>query len=153
MTEKQIQINYREYNSAEETAHHYWKLLDEAVKATESSYAPYSNFNVGAAVLMENGEIVTGSNQENAASPSGLCAERVALSKAISEGECEFLAISVVGGKQKITDFVYPCGACRQFLSELCPPQLEVVLFNGKETKITTLDSLLPSSFNKFNIK
>lgn len=131
----------------------YSQLINEAIRVRENSYSPYSGFKVGASVLCKNGKIYTGCNVENSAYSECLCAERVALSKAISEGECEFLAISVVGGKQKITDFVYPCGACRQFLSELCPPQLEVVLFNGKETKITTLDSLLPSSFNKFNIK
>lgn len=131
----------------------YSQLINEAIKVRENSYSPYSGFKVGASVLCRNGKIYTGCNIENSAYSECLCAERVALSKAISEGECEFLAISVVGGKQKITDFVYPCGACRQFLSELCPPQLEVVLFNGKETKITTLDSLLPSSFNKFSIK
>ena len=131
----------------------YSQLINEAIRVRENSYSPYSGFKVGASVLCKNGKIYTGCNVENSAYSECLCAERVALSKAISEGECEFLSISVVGGKQEITDFVYPCGACRQFLSELCPPQLEVVLFNGKETKITTLDSLLPSSFNKFNIK
>lgn len=131
----------------------YTQLINEAIRVRENSYSPYSNFKVGASILCKNGKIYTGCNIENSAYSECICAERVALSKAISEGECEFLAISIVGGKNEITDFVYPCGACRQFLSELCSPQLEVVLFNGKESRATTLGDLLPSSFNKSDIK
>ena len=131
----------------------YTQLINEAMGVRENSYSPYSNFKVGASILCKNGKIYTGCNIENSAYSECICAERVALSKAISEGECEFLAISIVGGKNEITDFVYPCGACRQFLSELCSPQLEVVLFNGKDARTTTLGDLLPSSFNKSDIK
>ena len=131
----------------------YTQLINKAIEAREKSYSPYSSFKVGASILCKNGKIYTGCNIENSAYSECICAERVALSKAISEGECEFLAIAVVGGKSKITDFVYPCGACRQFLSELCTPNLDVVLYNGKDTKSLLLESLLPSSFNKSSIK
>ena len=154
MTEKQIQINYREYNSAEETANHYWRLLDEAVKAAESSYAPYSNFNVGAAVLMENGEIVTGSNQENAASPSGLCAERVALFAAHHMYPDEPVKAIAIAAKQngKITaELTYPCAACIQVMVESqkrSGKPLEIIVgSSGKIQVFPSVDALLPFSF------
>ena len=154
MTEKQIQINYREYNSAEETAHQYWKLLDEAVKATESSYAPYSNFNVGAAVLMENGEIVTGSNQENAASPSGLCAERVALFAAHHRWpRVAVKAIAIIGksGGAITGELTYPCAACIQVMLESqkrSGKPIEIIVGSaGKIQVFPSVDALLPFSF------
>ncbi len=131
----------------------YTQLISKAIEARERSYSPYSSFKVGASILCKNGKIYTGCNIESSAYSECICAERVALSKAISEGECEFLAMAVVGGKNEIIDFVYPCGACRQFLWELCPPQMEIVLYNGRETEKTTLESLLPCSFNKSSIK
>ncbi|MBQ7761035.1 MAG: cytidine deaminase [Clostridia bacterium] len=131
----------------------YTQLIEKAIEARERSYSPYSNFKVGASLLCNNGKIYTGCNVENSAYSECICAERVALSKAVSEGECEFLAMAVVGGKSEIVDFVYPCGACRQFLSELCPPKMEIILYNGKDTKSEALDGLLPCSFSKSNIK
>lgn len=130
----------------------YENLINLAIKARESSYSPYSGFSVGASVLCKNGKIYTGCNIESSAYSETICAERVALSKAISEGERDFVAIAVVGGKDSITSFTYPCGACRQFLSELCPQELEIVLFNGIYMEKTTLGELLPKSFNRSSI-
>ena len=155
MAQKEITISYSEYDSAEETANHYWRLLDEAVKATESSYAPYSNFNVGAAVLMENGEIVTGSNQENAASPSGLCAERVALFAAHHlYPSVPVKAIAIAGSQNgKLTDeFTYPCAACIQVMVESQKrggtPIKIIVGSASKIQVIGSINDLLPFSFS-----
>lgn len=154
MTNKEITIKYSEYNSAEETAHQYWKLLDEAVKATESSYAPYSNFNVGAAVLMDNGEIVTGSNQENAASPSGLCAERVALFAAHHRWPgVAVKAIAIIGksGGAITGELTYPCAACIQVMLESqkrSGKPIEIIVGSaGKIQVFPSVDALLPFSF------
>ena len=131
----------------------YKLLIDNAIKARELSYSPYSNYKVGAAILCSDGKIFTGCNIENAAYSETICAERVAIYKAISEGNREFCAIAIVGGKDKITDFTYPCGACRQVLSELCTESLEIVLYNGEALKTCTLGQLFSCSFNKNSIK
>lgn len=119
------------------------KLIQAAQHARQWAYAPYSNYPVGAALLSSSGVIYDGVNVENAAYPNGICAERVAVFKAISEGEREFTAVAVVtdnGGA--------PCGACRQVLSEFGPTM--TVLIAGADGSIvqeTTLDALLPGAF------
>lgn len=126
----------------------YNNLIESAVKAMENSYAPYSNFKVGAALLCQNGEIYTGCNIENSAFSATVCAERTAIFKAISEGNKSFTALAVVGGKDGvISKYCYPCGVCRQVLSEFCSKDFKVVLFDNKSTKICTLDQLLPLNF------
>ena len=154
MKEKHIKIEYREYDSAEELAHQYWKLLDEAVKATESSYAPYSKFNVGAAVLMENGDIITGSNQENAASPSGLCAERVALFAAHHRWPgIAVKAIAIIGksGGNITGELTYPCAACIQVMLESqirSGKPLEIIVGSASKIQVfPSVDAMLPFSF------
>lgn len=131
----------------------YDKLIEMAVSARERAFCPYSSFRVGAAVLCSDGKIYTGCNIENASYSATVCAERTAIFKAISEGADSFTAIAIVGGKKEISDFVYPCGVCRQVLSEHCAPDLKIVLFNGKETKLCTLGQLFPFSFGKGDIK
>ena len=126
------------------------KLIKKAIEMLNFSYAPYSNFHVGAALLTSEGEIYTGCNIENAAYGPSNCAERTAMFKAVSEGKKEFEAIAVVGGKNgKIENFCPPCGVCRQVLAEFCKKDFEIVLAKStNEYKIMTLEQLLPESFS-----
>ena len=126
------------------------KLIKKAIEMLNFSYAPYSNFHVGAALLTSEGEIYTGCNIENAAYGPSNCAERTAIFKAVSEGKKEFEAIAIVGGKNgKIENFCPPCGVCRQVLAELCKKDFEIVLAKStNENKIMTLEQLLPESFS-----
>lgn len=126
------------------------KLIKKAIEMLNFSYAPYSNFHVGAALLTSEGEIYTGCNIENAAYGPSNCAERTAIFKAVSEGKKEFEAIAVVGGKNgKIENFCSPCGVCRQVLAEFCKKDFEIVLAKStNEYKIMTLEQLLPESFS-----
>lgn len=126
------------------------KLIKKAIEMLNFSYAPYSNFHVGAALLTSEGEIYTGCNIENAAYGPSNCAERTAIFKAVSEGKKEFEAIAVAGGKNgKIENFCPPCGVCRQVLAEFCKKEFEIVLAKStNEYKIMTLEQLLPESFS-----
>ena len=120
------------------------KLMEEAIKAKEFSYSPYSHFRVGAALLTEDDEIYTGCNIENAAYGPSNCAERTAFFKAISEGKKKFKAIAITGD----TDFCYPCGVCRQVMSEFCTKDFKIYIGNKDEYKEYTLSQLLPYSFD-----
>ena len=126
------------------------KLIKKAIEMLNFSYAPYSNFHVGAALLTSEGKIYTGCNIENAAYGPSNCAERTAIFKAVSECKKEFEAIAIVGGKNgKIENFCPPCGVCRQVLAEFCKKDFEIVLAKSKnEYKIMTLEQLLPESFS-----
>ena len=133
----------------------YDDLIKTAKEMTKMSYAPYSHFHVGAALLDKKGKVWTGCNIENAAYGPSNCAERTAVFKAVSEGAREFEAIAVVGGPEdeagnpKIEDFCPPCGVCRQVLSEFCDRDFKIILANGKgEQKVFTLAELLPESFS-----
>lgn len=124
------------------------QLLVHAVSAMNNSYSPYSNFKVGAALLCRNGKIYSGCNIENASFSATACAERSAVFEAVKKGERDFTALCVVGGKNgNISDYCYPCGVCRQVLSEFCNEEFKVILFNGSEFKELTLGDLLPHSF------
>ena len=120
-------------------------LIRAAMEARTFSYAPFSNFHVGAALLTKDGEVYTGCNIENSAYSPTLCAERCAIAKAVSEGKREFLAIAVVGPEDGYTT---PCGVCRQVLYEFCDESL-VILCGGTEENYmeTTLGELLPKGF------
>ncbi|CAI8024152.1 Cytidine deaminase [Geodia barretti] len=123
-------------------------LVAAAVGAREKAYAKYSDFPVGAALLCRDGSIVTGCNVENAVYPLGLCAERTAVVKAVSEGHREFTAVAVV---TKSPSCASPCGSCRQVLSEFSSDgSLEVVMArsDGQHYKVMTLSQLLPCSFS-----
>jgi cytidine deaminase len=120
------------------------ELIECAIKAKEKAYAPYSNFKVGAA-LLASGKIFSGFNIENASFSLTICAERVAGVNAIAEGCSKFEKIAVAADGN---DFVVPCGACLQFLSEFAE-DMEVILVKGEgETKATTLKELFPSPFS-----
>lgn len=125
----------------------YQGLINDAIAVRENAYAPYSGFKVGACLLTKSGKRFLGTNVENASYSLTSCAERNALYSAVSSNEREPVAIAIVGGKDKIDDFTYPCGACRQVLFELGGKELLIVLYNGKEQKILTLGELLPCVF------
>lgn len=126
------------------------KLISEALNMMNYSYAPYSHFTVGAALLTENGKLYTGCNIENAAYGPSNCAERTAIFKAVSEGYKDFKAIAVVGGMEKnVKDFCPPCGVCRQVMREFCKPDFKIILAKStEEYKVFTLEELLPESFS-----
>ncbi len=124
------------------------ELMDLAQKARENSYSPYSHFRVGAALLAKSGKVYLGCNIENAAYPAGICAERTAFFKAVSEGEREFVMLALVGGREgETSDFCAPCGICRQVISEFCEKDFKILLGNPQKFATYTLESLLPLSF------
>lgn len=133
------------------------KLIKLALEARKKSYAPYSKFLVGAALLCKNGEIYTGCNIENAAYTPSNCAERTAFFKAVSEGERNFRAIAIVGGKEGCDeyDFCAPCGVCRQVMMEFCDPEeFEIVLGNSAgDIKVLKLKDILPMGFGQKNLE
>lgn len=158
---KTKKFEYKEFASAELLEANDKLLLSMAVEASEHAYAPYSEFRVGAALLLENGEIVTGNNQENAAYPSGLCAERVAMFYASAKfPSIPFKAIAITANSDKIaiSQPVSPCGACRQVMVEyeiLSKNPIKVILA-GKSGPIFVIDSvtdLLPFSFGPNELK
>lgn len=137
----------------------YKDLINLAFKARENSYSPYSGFMVGAALLSKSGKVFLGCNVENAAYGDTMCAERTALFKAVSEGEREFSAIAIVGGKKDAESFSYcfPCGSCRQALSEFVGEGFTFVFSKSKaptEKDILALPfgEILPYSFEKENL-
>jgi cytidine deaminase len=122
-------------------------LLDHALEARERAYVPYSSFPVGAALLTENGTVIAGCNVENASYGLCNCAERTALFRAVAEGHTKFQTLVVVADTPAP---VSPCGACRQVIAELCPPNMPVTLYNLKGSKQTvTVADLLPFAFQK----
>lgn len=124
----------------------YEKLIKVAEKARKRAYAPYSKFKVGAAILSSDGKIFTGCNIENASFGLTVCAERVAILKAISEGSSKFEAIAIVGDTNRPCS---PCGACRQVISEF-GKDIKIIMYNLKgDIKIKKIDELLPEAFNK----
>jgi len=127
----------------------YKTLANEAIKAQKMSYAPYSKFNVGAAILTKNGKIYQGCNIESAAYSPTCCAERTALVKAVSEGEREFAAIAVVGSAENSEpEYCYPCGVCRQFLKEFSPDDMPVIIVKSEDDfKVHKFSEILPYSF------
>jgi len=131
--------------------------MNEASKARQNAYAPYSEFNVGAAILLDNGEIVTGNNQENASYPSGLCAERTAIYYAgakYPKAKIVKMAITAASQKKQTISPIPPCGACRQAISEYEIKQespIEIYFMGeiGKVIKSESLANLLPLVFDK----
>lgn len=124
------------------------ELIGNAMSAMKNAYAPYSEFCVGAALLGESGKVYKGCNVENSSYSVTNCAERTALFKAVSNGERKFSAIAIVGGKNgRVEEYCFPCGVCRQALSEFCRKDFKIYLYNGVEIQTYTLDELLPHSF------
>ncbi len=135
-------------------------LIDAAKEATSNAYAPYSNFHVGAALLLENGEIVTGNNQENAAYPSGLCAERTAVFYANAkypDQKIEAIAVAAFYNGQFTDDLISPCGSCRQVLLEVesrYNSPVKILLYKKGEVYMAdSMSSLMPLSFTKDALK
>lgn len=120
------------------------ELINKALDARERAYVPYSNFKVGAAILSKTGNIYTGCNIESASYTPTICAERTAISKAVSEGDREIEAIAVVGNSES---FTYPCGVCRQVIREFGKDATIIIAKNEEEYKIYRLEDLLPHSF------
>jgi cytidine deaminase len=129
------------------------ELYELANSARHRSYAPYSHFTVGAALLTKSGKIYLGCNIENAAYGAVNCAERTAFFTAICEGEREFSAIAIAGGREgQPSELCAPCGICRQVMAEFCGEGFEIVLGTPEEVKIYRLEELLPLSFTKDNL-
>ena len=155
MTSKEIKIAYKEFESLAELEPKDKELAQAAIDATAQAYAPYSKFNVGAAVLFQDGEIIKGANQENAAYPSGLCAERTALFYAsASRPDKAMTAIAIAASQNGVLleTPVTPCGACRQVMAQY---QLKsglpmMVLLIGAHSilKFEKVDDLLPFIFD-----
>lgn len=132
------------------------ELIASAMTAREKAYAPYSHYQVGAALLTGDGQIVTGCNIENAAYGPSNCAERTAFFKAVSEGVRAFRAIAIVGSPEGnvVTQYAYPCGVCRQVMMEFCYPEdfQIIVAQSTKAYRVMTLRELLPEGFGPENL-
>lgn len=130
------------------------ELLLKAIEAREMAYAPYSDHKVGAALVGKSGKVYTGCNVENAAYTPTNCAERTAVFKAVSEGERDFEAIAIVGGKgEEPSELCAPCGVCRQVLAEFCTGDFKIIMGTPENIKVCTLSELLPYSFGKSNLE
>jgi len=126
-------------------------LVKLAIKAQKNSYSPYSHFEVGAALLTKSGKVYLGTNIENCAFGLCNCAERTALFSAIAQGDKKFAKMAIIGDDN---DYCYPCGSCRQVLSELMTPKTKVICAKTeKDFKIFTVAELLPNSFTPQNIE
>ncbi|MDY7395404.1 cytidine deaminase [Aureibaculum sp. 2210JD6-5] len=147
---------YTVYNTIDELDSVIKNLMNSAIEARGNAYAPYSNFNVGAAILLDNNQVVVGNNQENAAFPSGLCAERVAIYNAganYPQNKIKIIAISAASAKHKVNKPVGPCGACRQSIAEYENKQkqaIEIYFMGevGQIVKVNSLKDLLPFGFD-----
>lgn len=158
-TMKKITITseFSVYNSLEELPNDVQNLMEQAVSVRKNAYAPYSNFRVGVALLLDNGQIVIGSNQENAAYPSGLCAERVAVFHAgavYPEAKIRKMAITAASDTNKTIVPIPPCGACRQSIAEYeirqdNPIEIYFMGETGDIYKSESLKNLLPFMFDK----
>ncbi len=156
MDKKELRIEYTEYTSPLELPEDSRALLEKAGEACENAYSPYSRFRVGAALQCRDGRIVTGNNQENAAYPSGLCAERVAIFSAMAQDKntiIEKLAITVKTNARNTVNPVSPCGACRQVIAEYEYRQgskIKIIFSSesGRIIETESIDALLPFTFN-----
>ena len=130
-------------------------LIEMAIANQKNSYAPYSGYNVSAAVLAESGKVFLGVNVENAAYPAGVCAEHNAIDFAVMNGERKIIAVAIVGGSNfTSTDYCAPCGICRQVMREFSNPEELRVIFAISPTdyKEMSLEELLPESFGPSNL-
>lgn len=152
-----IPVNFTVFDSLEELPATVRTLMDEAVAIRKKAYAPYSKFRVGAAIQLDNGKVVVGSNQENAAYPSGLCAERVAIFQAgalYPDAKMLTMAISATSDNKPVVSPIPPCGACRQSIAEYETRQdVPIVMYFmgeiGEIYQSDSLQNLLPFVFDK----
>ena len=160
MKEITLQIKFTEYEASAQLSEKDNNLIMKARDAARNAYAPYSGFRVGAAVLLENGIIVTGNNQENAAYPSGLCAERTALFYASAQYPkvpVVAIAISTINHAATPSDIAKPCGACRQVMAEyedIAGKPIQILLDSTDRIFVLNgIDNLLPLRFKKEDVK
>jgi cytidine deaminase len=157
MQKLQLTTQYTLYENKAELDGTSQELMGAAIEARKKAYAPYSNFSVGAAILLDNGNIVTGNNQENAAYPSGLCAERVAIYSAgalYPNNNILKIAISASSSRKEVVKPVAPCGACRQAIAEYemkqtTPIEIFFMGETGEIIKVNSLKDILPLAFDK----
>ena len=126
------------------------ELIRRALEQQPAAYAPYSGYNVSAAVLADSGKIYVGANVENASYPAGVCAEHNAIDIAVLSGERKIIAVAIIGGAdQTVSDYCAPCGICRQVMREFCDPaEMRVIMaVSPTDYKEMTLEELLPESF------
>ena len=161
MKKLNLTLSFEEYASVADLPVQDRNLFEHAVRACDSAYAPYSHFRVGAAVWLENGSIVTGSNQENAAYPSGLCAERVALFNAGSQYpgvKIKAIAVTAISGKTNKQHPASPCGACRQVMAEYeqhhaSPIRLIMMPKDSNILVAENIETILPLMFGSESLK
>ena len=161
MQENKFEFNYTVYKSSDELPNDLQTLLQQAREVTEQAYAPYSNFQVGAVARLTNGELVSGSNQENASFPVGLCAERVLLATVSSQFPripIETIAVSYKSNEHKSDHPISPCGICRQSLQEYenrtqHPVQLVLGGLTGQVYVIDSASRLLPLAFTREELR
>ncbi|MCY1486189.1 Cytidine deaminase [compost metagenome] len=156
---KQINITttFSVFDNKEELPEDVQNLMNQAIEIRKRAYAPYSKFRVGAAIFLDNGKVVLGSNQESAAYPSGLCAERVAIFQAgaiYPDAKILKIAISATSDEKPVTSPIPPCGACRQSISEYefkqdYPIEIYFMGETGAVYKSDSLKNLLPFMFDK----
>lgn len=131
-------------------------LIARAIDARKKSYSPYSHYQVGAALLAKDGQVITGCNIENAAYTPSNCAERTAFFKAVSEGITHFSAIAIVGSPEGdvLTQYAYPCGVCRQVMMEFCnPTDFRIIVAKSEDDyRVIALQELLPEGFGPDNL-
>ncbi len=124
------------------------ELMEEAYRAREMSYSPYSRFSVGAALLCDDGTVYRGCNIESATHTPTCCAERTAFFKAVSEGKRNFSAIAITGGRHgEVSPLCAPCGVCRQVMAEFCKKDFRVILGTKENLRAYSLDEILPLAF------
>ncbi|WP_298136482.1 cytidine deaminase [Flavobacterium sp.] len=160
---KEININttISVFNGINELPSEIQSLMNQAIETRKNAYAPYSKFRVGAAILLDNGKIVLGSNQENAAYPSGLCAERVAIFQAgaiYPNAKIIKLAITAASDTNPTLSPIPPCGACRQSIAEYefkqdTPIEIYFMGESGEVYKSNSINNLLPLSFDKTSLQ
>jgi cytidine deaminase len=157
MKEVKLESTFTVFDNLDELPSDISALMQEAIEARKNAYVPYSKFSVGAAILMENNEIITGNNQENASYPSGLCAERTAIYYAGAKfPDAKIIRMTITAGsrdKQTVTP-IPPCGACRQAIAEYEVKQenpIEIYFMGetGKVVKSNSLANLLPLVFDR----
>ena len=128
----------------------YKNLIEKAIEANKNAYTPYYKFKVGASLLLDNGEIVTGCNVENITPAPCCCAEQVAVTSAVKQGHTNFVAIAVYGNGE---DYCFPCGSCRQLLVEFNPEMDVVVAKSVEDFKVFKAKDLLPYFFSPKSLK
>lgn len=160
MKEIHITTTFEVFQSVADLSENIQALMQQAIEIRKKAYAPYSHFRVGAAILLDNGKIVLGSNQENAAYPSGLCAERVAIYQAgaiYPDVKMLTIAITAASDSNPTLSPIPPCGSCRQSIAEYefkqdTPIEIYFMGESGEVYKSNSINNLLPLSFNKTSL-